>query len=300
VERVGDGVTAVRPGDTVLLMWRPRCGVCRHCTTGRPALCPLGAVHAATGGLVGGGTRLSHDGEPVHHLMGVSCFADRAVVSERSVIPIPADVPPEIAAILGCAVITGVGAVLNQMPGAAGSAAVVIGAGGVGLSAVMGLRLVGAHPILVLDPVPERLELARELGATVGIDANAPDVLEQVAAAAPDGVAYSLDAVGQPATLSRAFEVLAQRGTLVAVGLARAGATVSIPVNPLVQQERRIVGSLYGSANPSTQIPQLIELYRAGKLPLDRLVGPRFALDSVNEAIAALRSGGVGRAILVP
>lgn len=300
VEEVGDGVRSVATGDLVVLTWRPRCGICRHCTSGRPALCALGAIHASTGGLIAGGTRLTENGEPVHHLMGISCFAEEAVVSERSLIRIPGDTPRDVAAIVGCAVITGIGAVLNQMPGAAGEGVVVIGAGGVGLSAVMGLDLVGAFPVIVLDTVPARLEMARELGATHVVDAAASDVEEQVAAAAPNGVAWALDAVGHQATLRRAFDLLAPGGTVVAVGLGKVGAEVSLPINPLVQQEKRVVGSLYGSSNVVTQVPRLLELHSSGKLPLDRLVGPQFPLSELNEAFAALESGITGRAIVKP
>src|ERR687883_2108102 len=180
VEAVGPGVESVRPGDRVAMLWRPRCGRCAYCVAGQPVLCELGRVQATTGGLPDDGTtRLRRDGEEVHHLMGVSCFAERAVVSEKSVVKISEGVPTEIAAITGCAVITGVGAVLNVVGDCAGRALLVLGAGGVGLSAVRGARLAGAEPIIVVDVEPARLELAQRLGATCVLEGG-PGAVEAV------------------------------------------------------------------------------------------------------------------------
>ena len=301
VEAVGAGVEGVRPGDTVAMLWRPRCGRCEYCVIGQPVLCELGKVQATTGGLPDDGTtRLRLDGREVHHLMGVSCFAEQVVVSEKSVVPVPAGVPPRIAAITGCAVITGVGAVLNVVGECAGRALLVLGAGGVGLSAVMGARLVGADPVLVVDVDAAKLELAQRLGATHVIDAGREDVVEVVAAAAPGGVDWAIDAVGRAETLQQCFACLRPGGTAVAVGLGRIGATFEIPINELVQRQKRVVGSLYGSANPLVDLPRLFRLYLAGRLPLDSLVGEEYPLESVNEAYAALSQGAVGRSVIVP
>jgi S-(hydroxymethyl)glutathione dehydrogenase/alcohol dehydrogenase len=301
VEAVGAGVEAVRPGDRVALLWRPRCGRCRYCLGGQPVLCKLGAVQATTGGLPDDGTtRLRLDGRPVHHLMGVSCFAERVVVSEKSVVPVPAGVPPRIAAITGCAVITGVGAVLNVIGECAGQALLVLGAGGVGLSAVMGARLVGADPVIVVDVDAGKLDHARELGATHAVQAGRDDVVEAVLGAAPDGVDWAIEAVGRAETLEQAVACLRPGGTAVAIGIARVGATFAIPINELVQRQKRVVGSLYGSANPLVDLPRLFRLYLAGRLPLDALVGAEYPLAAVNDAYAALLGGAVGRGVLVP
>jgi Zn-dependent alcohol dehydrogenase len=301
VEAVGDQVTAVRPGDAVCLMWRPRCGHCRFCLSGRSELCQSGAIHATSGGLQDGTTRLSRaDGERVHHLMGVSCFAQYAVVSERAVIPIPADVPPEVAAIAGCAVITGVGTVLNAIGACAGQGLAVFGAGGVGLSVVMGAVLAGAYPIVAVDVVAERLAAASRLGATHVIDASRADVAGALADIQPGGLDWAVEAIGRPETLSQAFDALCPGGTLVAIGLARAGQELHLPINPLVQRERRIIGSLYGSANPLLDVPKLLELYRAGRLPIDQLIGERYPLAAINDAFADLVGGSVGRGIVIP
>lgn len=301
VVEAGERVSLVRPGDPVCLMWRPRCGHCRFCLGGRPGLCRSGAIHATSGGLQDGTTRLRRpDGEPVHHLMGVSCFAEYAIVSERAVVPIPGDVPPEVAAITGCAVITGVGAVLHAIGACAGESLAVFGAGGVGLSVVMGAVLAGAYPIVAVDVVAERLAAATRLGATHTIDASSDDVGAALAAIRPDGFDWAVEAIGRPETLRQAFDTLTSGGTLVTIGLARAGQELSLPINPLVQRERRVIGSLYGSANPLLDVPRLLDLYRAGRLPIDQLIGNRYPLTGVNDAFADLAGAAVGRGIVFP
>lgn len=301
VVEVGERVAAVRPGDPVCLMWRPRCGRCRFCLAGRPGLCQSGAIHASSGGLQDGTTRLSRpDGEQVHHLMGVSCFAEYAIVSERAVVPIPADVPPEVAAITGCAVITGVGTVLNAIGACAGEGLAVFGAGGVGLSVVMGAVLAGAHPIVAVDVVAERLDAAVRLGATHVVDASKDDVAGALAAVQPRGFDWAVEAIGRPETLRQAFDALDSGGTLVTIGLARAGQELSLPINLMVQRERRVVGSLYGSANPLLDVPMLLDLHRAGRLPIDQLIGNRYPLAGINDAFADLAGGSVGRGVVLP
>jgi S-(hydroxymethyl)glutathione dehydrogenase/alcohol dehydrogenase len=300
VEAVGPGTERVRQGDAVALLWRPRCGVCRFCIIGQPVLCERGRVQAESGGLPGDGTtRLRLDGHSIHHLMGVSCLAEQVVVSEMSVVPIPDGVPPVVAAITGCAVITGVGAVLNVAGAVAGSSLLIIGAGGVGLSAVMGGRLAGADPIVATDVEPSRLERARQLGATHVVDAGTHDVVESVTDLVPGGVDWAIDAVGRPGTLQQSIACLRPGGTAIAVGLARVGETVQLPINELVQRQKRLVGSLYGSANPQVDLPRLFELYRSGRLALDELVGTRYRLAEVNEAYAALAHDAVGRSVVV-
>jgi Zn-dependent alcohol dehydrogenase len=304
VEEVAPGGTGrVKVGDRVALMWRPRCGECEYCVSGNPVLCVKSRVQATTGGLLDGTSRLSetHDGrtEQLHHFLGVSCFADRVVTSERSVVVVPDGVSAEIAAIAGCAVITGVGAVLNVVKNAAGRSILVFGAGGVGLSSVMGARLVGANPIIVVDVDDSKLALAREMGATHTINAAKDDTVSRVLELAPDGVDWAVEAIGRPATLQQAFASLKSGGTVVAVGLGPVDATFAVPVNELVQRQKHLVGSLYGSANPRIDLPRIFELYLAGRLPLDRLLGERTTLEKVNEAYENLASGSVGRSVVV-
>lgn len=300
VEEVGDGVSGFRPGDKVVLMWRPRCGECEFCLTGQPAQCALGKVHGQTNGLLRGGTRLSKDGVRYHHLMGDACFAEHAVVSQESLIAIDSDIPSEIAAIVGCAVITGMGTVLNKMPDLTGKSVAIIGAGGVGLSAVIAAQLVGAAQIIVSDVVASRLEKARELGATHTIDSSIEDFTDRVLEITGTGVHYVLEAIGRPATIRAGFEALRPGGTEVIVGLGAVGEELSIPINLLVQGDRKVVGALYGSSNTPVQLPEILRLYRAGRLPLAKLLDQSFPLEDANEAIEHLRTGAVGRPILVP
>lgn len=299
VERVGSAVTRVQPGDRVVMTWRPRCGDCEFCTTGRPGLCLLGRVQGSTGGLADGTSRLSREGETIHHLMGVSCFAERCVVSDRSVVKIPQDTPANVAAIVGCAVATGVGAALNLMREATAQPVLVIGAGGVGLSAVMGLNLIGAGPIIVADTVDERLKLAHELGATTTVNVGSEKIVDAVERVAPGGARWALDAVGSPTTMEQAIASIGTAGTLVAVGLSNSDASFRVPVNQLVQQEKRVIGSLYGSGNPVLQLPQILDLYGSGRLPLERLIGQTYGLDEINEAYRGLSTGAVGRSTIV-
>jgi Zn-dependent alcohol dehydrogenase len=302
VEALGPGAGGrVSVGDRVALLWRPRCGECDACVAGNPVLCRYGRVFAATNGLFDGTTRLHRGDERVHHLMGISCFAEQVVVSETSVLRIPDGVPSEVAAISACAVITGVGAAMNAVHGAAGRPLVVIGAGGVGLAAVMGANLIGAFPVVAVDVDPAKLELARRLGASETIDARNEDVVERVLARTDGaGVPWAIEAVGRPETLRQGISCLAPGGSLVALGISSADATVAVPINELVQRQKRVIGSLYGSSNPRLDLPRILALYLAGRLPLDELVGTRRPLSQVNEAYAELRSGAAGRGILVP
>ncbi len=241
VEELGAGASGrIRVGDRVALLWRPRCGVCDACIAGNPVLCELGRVQAASGGLPDGTSRLSlPDGGELHHLMGVSCFAERVVVNENAAVVVPDGVSPEIAAISACAVITGVGAVLNvAAESAAGRPLLVLGAGGVGLSSVMGAALVGAEPVIVVDVDEQKLELAREFGATVTINGRETDAVAAVLAATGGrGVPWAIEAIGRPQTLRQALDCVAPGGTLVAVGLGAADTEFPVPLNQLVQRQ---------------------------------------------------------------
>jgi Zn-dependent alcohol dehydrogenase len=306
VEEVGTGVEDVAPGQKVAFTWRPRCGQCEYCMTGRPVMCVYGRAQARSGGLMDGTSRLRRGEEKLHHFLGVPCFAEYAVVSRRAVVPLPPDTPYAIAAIAGCAVITGVGAVLNvaaAQGSIAGRPLLVMGAGGVGLSAVMGAHLVGVAPIVVVDVAREKLQLAERLGATDVVDASevpAHELAGVVQNLTGGGPEVAIEAVGSAATMAQAFAALRPGGTLIAVGLTSVTATAAVPINELVQQQKRLVGSLYGSANPGLDLPRLLGLYRTGRLPLEKLLGATYPLDQVGKAYEELRSGAVGRAIVVP
>ncbi|GAA4174388.1 zinc-binding dehydrogenase [Gryllotalpicola koreensis] len=303
VEELGPRASGrIKVGDRVALLWRPRCGVCDACVAGNPVLCELGKVQAATGGLPDGTSRLSlPDGGELHHLMGVSCFAERVVVNENAAVVVPDGVPPEIAAISACAVITGVGAVWNVASKTQGLPLLLIGAGGVGLSAVMGAALTGAHPVIVVDIDDEKLELAREFGAAITINGRETDAAAAVLEATGGrGVPWAIEAIGRPATLRQALDCTAAGGTVIAVGLGAADTDFPVPLNQLVQRQKHVVGSLYGSSNPQLDLPRIFALYLAGRLPLDRLLGERMPLAEVAAAYGRLLAGAPGRGILIP
>ncbi|MFD1715469.1 zinc-binding dehydrogenase [Amnibacterium flavum] len=301
VEALGEGAgEKVKVGDRVALLWRPRCGKCEACVTGNPVLCQFGRVLAQTGGLLDGTSRLHEGDEKVHHFLGVSCFAEYSVVSESSVVVVPDGVPPEVAAIAGCAVITGVGAAFNAVHDAAGRPLVVFGAGGVGLSAVMGAQLIGANPIVVVDMDDARLDLAKQIGATHVVNAADGRTVEKVLDILPTGAPWVIEAIGRPDTMQQAFATVGPAGTLVAIGLGRGDASFAVPVNELVQRQKKVVGSLYGSSNPLVDLPRIFELYLAGKLPLDALLGDRLPLAEVNEGYHQLTHGAIGRTVLIP
>jgi NDMA-dependent alcohol dehydrogenase len=300
VEEVGPGVTELVPGDHVVLLWRASCGRCFYCSIGRPALCDLGLRIRQTGAMPDGETRFRRPGgEQVRHFLGASTFAQYTVLPEVATVKIRADVPLDRAALIGCGVITGVGAVLNAAHVEAGSAVAVFGAGGIGLNMIQGAALVGAERIIAVDTRPAKLELARQFGATHAVDASRDDPVAAIAALTGGrGADYAFEAIGLPATVEQALACVRKAGTAVVVGLTSATATVSISPLTLVQQEKTLRGSLYGSARPRVDMPRLLDLYVAGKLKLDELITRRYPLDAVNDAVAALRRGEVARAVL--
>jgi NDMA-dependent alcohol dehydrogenase len=301
VEEVGRGVTGVAPGDHVILLFRPNCGHCEFCSQGRPALCWMAAQLRNTGRLLDGTSRLSRGGAEIKHFLGVSCFAEQTVVPEQALVPIPADIPLEVAALVGCAVMTGVGAVMNSARVNPGAAVLVIGVGGVGLSCVMGAALVGAHPIIVADLVNAKLETAMDFGATHAVNARTHDLVEGVRELTNgEGVDFSFEAIGSPAAMRQAFQSIRRGGVATAVGIAPAGSEVTITAGELVYQEKTLKGSYYGSTRPQADMPRLLQLYRAGRLPIDRMISRRYPLDQVNEAYQALLAGEVARSVLIP
>jgi S-(hydroxymethyl)glutathione dehydrogenase / alcohol dehydrogenase len=298
VEEVGAGVTTVAPGDHVVLLWRSGCGHCPYCATGRPALCQQGAILRSTGRLLDGTSRLSRDGRQISHFLGVSCFAEAAVCPEQSVLKIDGHVPMEIAALAGCSVMTGVGAATNSARVEPGSSVLVIGAGGVGLCAIMGAQLCGAARIVAADLNPVKLQMAREFGASDVIDVSSQDLVKTVRELTGGGVDYAFEAIGRPETVTDAVRSLRAGGVAVAIGVAPPAARAEISPFDLVLQEKTLKGSIYGSTRPHADFPRLFELYRRGRLPLDRLISRRYPLDEVNEAFAAMLTGDVARSVI--
>lgn len=300
VEAAGAEVSRVRPGDKVVLSWMPNCGRCSACQRGRLSLCEVATSEMGIGSLPGGGFRLSRGGERVYHYSYLSTFARHVVVHERSCVPLSPGADLDVAALVGCAVMTGVGAVVNRAKVEPGSTVAVFGAGGVGLSAVMGARLSGAGTIIAIEPVESKRQLALDVGATVALDGTDPNLAAAVAEHSPGGLDYAFEAAGKPFLTELAFGLLRRGGMLVTVGLPPDGSTVSFPGPELVRSEKIVTGTLYGSARPQLDMPMILDLYAAGRLPLDRLVTKRYPLEEVNEAFADMNAGVVARGVLKP
>ena len=300
VAEVGPGVTSVTPGDHVLPLWRLSCGECEWCTEGRPALCAAGMQVRSTGRLLDGTSRFSAGGQEIKHFNGVSTFSAYSVMHERSVLKIPTDIPLERAALLGCGVITGVGAVFHCATVRPGSSVVVFGTGGVGLNVIQGAALAGAERIIAVDLLDSKLALARQFGATHAVNASSGDPVAAVRELTGGrGVDYAFEVIGLTKTVRQAYDCLAKRGTAVVVGVGPLTAEVSVPVMSLVFEERVLTGSVYGSSRPRHAIPKLIDLYRAGKLKLDELLTRSYPFAQINEAYAALERGEVARSVVV-
>jgi Zn-dependent alcohol dehydrogenase len=299
VEQVGEGV-ALAPGTRVVLSWMPACGACAECLRGLDHLCVSAWEEMASGGLLDGRPRLSRDGAPVYHYSFLSSFAERTVVPAACCVPIADDVPFEVAALAGCAVATGTGAVWRTAGVRPGERVAVFGCGGVGMSAVLGALAAGAEPVVAVDVAPEKLAAAEALGATHTVlwAGDAEATAELVAAAGGGGVDYAFEATGRPEAALAAFLSTRARGAAVLIGIPAADATITLPALPIPRLERRILGSIYGSTRPQRDFPALLELYRRGRLPLDRLVSRRLPLDAVEDAFAAMRGGGAVRVVL--
>ncbi len=299
VAEVGSGVTSVKAGDHVIPLWRLSCGQCEYCSDGRPALCNAGMQIRSTGRLLDGTSRFRLGGQELRHFAGASTFSEYTVVPEGSVLKIPDDLPLDRAALLGCAVITGVGAVINCAKVRPGSSVVVFGAGGVGLNAVQGAQLAGAAQIIAVDLVDRKLEFARQFGATHTVNAGKGDAVAQVRALTGGrGVDYAFEVIGMPSTMRQAWDCLAKRGMAVVVGVTPMATEVAVPVMSLVFEERVLTGSVYGSSRPRLDIPKLIDLYRAGKLKVDELLTRTYPFAEINDAYAALERGEVARSVV--
>jgi len=299
VEAVGEGVESVRPGDAVVLAFVSACGRCRPCTEGRPNLCVTHWRTLPRGTLLDGTCRL-HKGEtPIRQMLRLGTMSERAVVAESAVIRVAPDTPLDKAALLGCGVMTGVGAVMNTAKVEPGSAVAVLGAGGVGLNVIQGAALVGAGRIIAVDVSPMKLELARRFGATETVDASKEDPVAAVMALTDgEGVDYAFEAIGEGKTVEQAFGMLRPMGTAVVIGIPSPEARVSLPLANFPRGERRLVGSMYGSARMRVDMPRLLALYRQGRLRLDELVTRTYSLDEVNDAIEDLRAGRNARGLL--
>lgn len=301
VESVGTGVDQVSEGDHVILSWLPACGRCFYCSRGRQVLCDVAMEDMFRGTLPGGSLRLSQNGGPLYHYSYLSAFAERCIVPEGCCVRIRDDAPLEVAALVGCAVMTGYGAAVTRAGIRPGETIAIFGAGGVGLSAVMGARLAGAAAIVAVDPFAFRRETALELGATRALDPGSDDV----PAALQDltegrGADAAIDSAGAPGVLAQAYTSVRRGGIVVAVGLPPEGVSAELPASDLAREEKIITGSFYGSCSPQLDMPRVLDLHMDGLLPLDRLVSRSYPLEEINDAFAAMNAGEVARAVIRP
>jgi NDMA-dependent alcohol dehydrogenase len=301
VESVGTGVTSVKPGDAVIPIWRASCGRCEFCLNGRPALCDMGTAMRFTGLMPDGETRFHRvSGEPVRHYAGVSTFASVSTMPEAAVVKIPEGFPLWKAALIGCGVITGIGAVLEAGALRAGQSVAVFGCGGIGLNALQGARLGAASRVIAVDIHDSREAKARALGATEFVTARACDpvaaVLELTGGA---GVDLAVEALGDPEVMEQAFDSVKKGGTCVVAGITGKSARARINVNQLVYGEKTFKGTLYGSMKPRVDLLRLIGLHEAGAFELEPLLTRTYRLEEINEAYEDLQAGKLARGLIV-
>jgi len=302
VVEVGAGIRDLAPGDRVVMTFQPSCGHCLPCAEGRPALCIPGAEANGKGVMMAGGVRLhdEHDRHDIHHHCGISGYADHAVVSRHSVVRVDApDVPFAELALFGCAVQTGVGAIINTCRVQPGQSVAIVGLGGVGLAALLGAVAAGATEIIAIDLSQEKLAIARSLGATRTYNASGENVIEEVRKDTGGGVDHAVEVAGAAPAFDLAYRITRRGGQTVSAGLASPTAEFRIPAVNVVADERTVKGSYMGSCVPQRDIPRFISLYRAGKLPVDRLLTDVLSLDDINEGFDRLDRGEAIRQVVL-
>ncbi len=298
VEEVGKGVKDLAPGDHVAFIFMPNCGECLNCRAGRPSSCIEGNKANAAGMLLSGKRRLSSKGVTLNHYAGVSCFAEYAVSDHRSLVKLPKDLPLEVAAVFSCAVITGVGAVVNTAKVPFGASVGVVGLGAVGLSAMLGARAAGARKVVGIDPIKYKRDGAHQLGADMVFDPNEPGAADKIKEATGGGLEYVFEAAGETEAMEFAFAVTARGGTTTSSGLSHPSKNFAVSHVQLVSEERTVKGSFLGSCVPKRDIPNYIELFRSGKLPVDQLVKGTIDLEEVNDALDVLDRGETVRQVI--
>ncbi|MDA0978241.1 MAG: Zn-dependent alcohol dehydrogenase [Proteobacteria bacterium] len=292
VEAIGEGVTYVKPGDRVIMSFRPFCGKCYYCLGGRPNLCNDPSIGAASA------SRLTWQGKPILQFASVGSFAEMMVTSENGIVKIPDEMPMAEAALIGCGVMTGVGAALYTAAVPGGSTVAVIGCGGIGLNIIQGCRIAGAAKIIAVDIMDSKLEMASQFGATHTINSKSENLDEAVMEiTGGEGVEYAFEAIGVPAAVTQAFNITRAGGTTVVVGMHPLGSEISVP-GPAFLQEKKLIGCMYGSTRFREHMPKLIDLFLQDKLDLTSLVSRRLKLEDVNEAFRSMKAGEVARSVL--
>lgn len=298
VEEIGPGVTSVSPGDHVVVMWTPMCGRCFYCLRGQRQLCDAGA---ALGLMDDGTSRLSMGGQLVFHGVNAATFAEQTILREYAVVKIPSDVPFEVAAVVGCGVLTGVGAAIHTANVQPGDIVAVIGCGGVGINVIQGASLAGAQKVIAIDTMQGKLDMAQRFGATHLVDASSKDAGTAVQELSEGrGADVAFEVVGNTTLERQAFEMTRRGGKTVFVGVPALGDEVSLPSLFLTLGEKKVLGCYYGSCDPQRDIPKILNLWKAGRLDLEGLVSQTVPLDSVNNAFEDMEAGKVIRTVLTP
>src|SRR5712664_4136973 len=298
VEEVGAGVTTVKPGDHIIFSFRPQCGRCLYCSLGRSILCD--GHKSARWAMLDGSHRLTHKGQNINQMARIGTFSESVVCPAEMLVPIRKEMPWAQAALMGCCVPTGVGAVTHCAKVEAGASVLVVGCGGVGLNVVQGARLAGAGKIIACDLLENKLTFAREFGATHTLDASKEKAVDRVRELTGGrGADYAFDAIGGEATTLQILDAIRPGGTAVIVGMA--AMNVRAPITPYLMalQEKNLKGTMYGSVRPNLDFPWLVDQYLAGNLKVDELVSRTYALEEINEGFSALRRGEVARGVVV-
>ena len=300
IEEVGDGVENLKPGDHVVISWVPQCGECYFCKHGQGFICEAGAMALATGGLLDGSTRFSKDGSPVMQMACSGTFSERAVIPAIGAVKIPDDIPMEIAALIGCGVLTGVGAAINTADIKQGDTVAVIGCGGVGLNVIQGAVIAGASEIIAIDMLDNKLQMAKDFGATTLINASENDAVSKVMElTAQRGVDVAFEVIGLKQTIEQTLMMTRRGGEAVLVGVPRMEVMLELPAFfGVVLMAKTIKGCWYGSSNVQQDVPKLLQYYKEGKLKLDELISRRIAVDEVNDAFRAMEAGEVARSVI--
>ncbi len=297
VTEVGPGVTRVKPGDRCALSFISHCGYCRPCLTGYPNLCD---TNYRTGAALFDGTTRLHEGDAdIYQLSKLGVFGETGVIPEQACHPIPRDISMPVAAMIGCCVTTGVGAVINNPTAKAGMTVAVIGCGGVGLNVIQGAQLLNASRIIAIDIYDHKLEFAYKFGATDVVNSREVDLVETVKELVPRGVDMAFDAFGSPATTAAAVKAVRKTGAAVMVGLGAVGETTPIDMVDMLRNQKSLVGAYYGMVSPHETFDKIIVFYLKGKLDIDSLITRSFSLDQINEGYEALVRGEDGRGVIV-
>jgi NDMA-dependent alcohol dehydrogenase len=300
IVEIGEGVAGLEVGDHVVVSWVPQCGECYFCEHGQAYLCEAGAMAMATGGLIDGTTRFSRNGEPVKQMACSGTFSELAVIPAIGAVKIPPEIPFDIAALIGCGVLTGVGAALNTADIAEGDTVAVLGCGGVGLNVIQGAKIAGASEIIAIDMLPTKLDMAKDFGATTLVNASEGDPVSKVMdMTARRGVDVAFEVIGLKPTIEQTIMMTRRGGQAVLVGVPRMEVMLELPAFfGVVLMAKTIKGCWYGSSNVQRDVPRLLEYYTSGRLKLDELISRRIAVGDVNEAFEAMEAGEVARSVI--